>query len=1156
MNTQEYFKKLEEDVKEVYEIAEKARIQGLDPVDKVEIPLARSLAEKVVGLISTIYPQLTGSGIEDEIIKAEKEWGKLNTAVAFKIAEQIARQEFCKFSSLLEAIDAGIRVGFSYVTLGVVASPIEGYTKLELGKTKDGKEYFKAFFSGPIRSAGTTATCVALMLINHLREVFGFAKYDPTEEEIKRYWVENYDYHSRVTNLQYMPTEEEVLFLAKNLPIQIDGDRTEKREVSNHKNLERVDSNFIRGGMCLTFSEGLAQKAKKGMRLLKGVKEKGFESTGWDFLNDYIKLHEERDKGKKAESPTYINDLVAGRPIFGHPSKSGGFRFRYGRARNSGFSGNAVHPATMTISDGFIANGTQLKIEKPTKGCIVTSCDSIDGPIVKLSNGSVRKLDDFREAKKLYSDVEEIIYLGDFLVPFSDVANRNYNLIKAGYVEEWWGLDLREKDEEFSKEVDFLDVSFEKAVEISKKYNVPLYPKFIYYWTEISKEQFSELINWLKEARINKKIILPFNKSDRERFEVAKRALELLGIEHEVSIENVIIDNVGGKALFANLGLDYNLIDGEEVSFENVISPTSYKLEEEKSVLDSINDFSEFEIKDKAGTFVGSRMGRPEKAKLRKLTGSPNVLFPVGKEGGRLRSIQEACNVGKVKSSFPLFYCESCENETIYLVCESCGSKCKQMYYSPELGEKVFNVEEKHGKVLSYAYKALDINHYLDKSREKIGLAKSQMPILIKGVRGLSSSGKQTENLAKGILRAKYNLQVNKEGTIRFDGTEIPLVSFKPKEISVSIGKLKEIGYNEDIHGKELIDEDQILELKPHDIILPCVKETHEETADDVFIQVCHFVDDLLRDFYKLDSYHNIDEKEDLVGQLGVFMAPHNCAGVICRFIGFSNNLGILASPYMHAAVRRDCDGDEAAVMLLSDVLLNFSRAFLPSHRGGTQDAPLVLNAKIDAGEVDDQILDFELVNEYPLELYRLSEEGGHHSSEIKINTVELAMKNNENPFVNMGFTHNTDNFNDGVSCSTYKTLPTMREKVEHQMILVEKIRAADTSDTARLIIEKHFIRDMKGNLRSFSTQSFRCVGCNEIVRRPPLKGKCPKCGGKLIFTIHEGGIKKYLNFALELTEKYNLSLYLQQNIQLIKRYIDSIFGKELEKQEKLEQWF
>src|SRR3989338_1749605 len=91
--------------------------------------------------------------------------------------------------SLIEAarakgIDPGIRVGFSYVTLGVVSSPIEGFTELKLGQTIDGKEYFKAYFSGPIRSAGTTAGCVVLILIDYLREMFGFAKYDPTENEI------------------------------------------------------------------------------------------------------------------------------------------------------------------------------------------------------------------------------------------------------------------------------------------------------------------------------------------------------------------------------------------------------------------------------------------------------------------------------------------------------------------------------------------------------------------------------------------------------------------------------------------------------------------------------------------------------------------------------------------------------------------------------------------------------------------------------------------------------------------------------------------------------------------------------------------------------------------------------------------------------------
>ena len=286
-------------------------------------------------------------------------------------------------------------------------------------------------------------------------------------------------------------------------------------------------------------------------------------------------------------------------------------------------------------------------------------------------------------------------------------------------------------------------------------------------------------------------------------------------------------------------------------------------------------------------------------------------------------------------------------------------------------------------------------------------------------------------------------------------------------------------------------------------------------------------------------------------------MAPHNCAGVICRIIGFSNTQGLFASPYMHAAIRRDCDGDEAAVMLLMDVLLNFSLDFLPKHRGGTQDAPLVLNAKIDAGEVDDQIMDFEAVDVkgYPLELYQLAEMR-KHSSEIKIPNVKSLLKEGKDPFVNLGFTHDTDNFNDGVLCSSYKFLATMQEKLEHQMSLVEKIRAADTSDTARLVIDRHFIKDMKGNLRGFSMQNFRCVECNEILRRPPLSGVCPACNGKIIFTINEGGIKKYLEPALGLVEKYHLSTYMKQNIELIKRYIDSVFGRETEKQEALKKWF
>jgi len=1084
----------------------------------------------------------------------EAEYGKLDPTVAFKIAEEVAKQKFCEFATLVEAIDAGIRVGFAYFTIGVVSPPLEGFTELKLGKTKEGKDYFIAYFSGPIRAAGTTAGCIALMIIDYLRELFGYAKYDPSEEEVRRYVTENVDYHERISNLQYFPLEEEMAFLAKHLPIQISGEPTARLEVSNYKNLERVETNFVRGGMCLIFSEALAQKAKKGFRLLGMAKKNGIKSTGFDWIDEYLELHDKLTSGKSkggGGGAVYLKDLVAGRPIFGHPSRSGALRFRYGRGRVSGFSASSLHPATMAITDSFIATGTQLKIEKPTKGCVVTPCDSVDGPIVKLFNGSVKKIETIEEAKKYYPDVEEIIYLGDFLFPFSDVVNRGTSLVKPGYVEEWWNLELEKVG---GKVEDFYNVDFEEAVELSRKYRVPLHPKFIYYWTEISKEEFLNLIEWLKHSWINEKLILPFGKTEQEMFELGKRGLELLGIEHEVTIENVVLSRENSKAFLTSLGVELDF--GHEVLLKDYFDVKRFDLD--KDVLEIVNSVSDFVIKDKAGEFIGTRMGRPEKAKLRKLQGSPNVLFPVGREGGRFRSVQAACEVGKVRSSFPLNYCEDCKKETIYPICEVCGKKSRKMYYFYEGKEKSFESvkEEYEKKGLNYCSRDLEVKHYFDRAVERLGLAKSEVPLLVKGVKGTSSAEHSVEILEKGILRAKNNLQVNKDGTIRFDCTELPIVSFKPKEIEVSVEKLKEMGYDKDVYGKVLVNDSQILELMPHDVLIPSSPESHEERGDNVFMNICNFVDDELEKIYGLKRFHNIKERDDLIGQLGVFMAPHNVAGVVCRFIGFSNSLGVYASPYMHAAVRRDCDGDEAAIMLLSDVLLNFSRKFLPSHRGGTQDAPLVLNAKINAGEVDDAILDVEYSMGYPLELYEKAEKG-MHSSEVKgIVLCRDVLKEDLDPFVGLGFTHDTDNFNNSVICSAYKLLETMQDKVDHQMALVEKLRAVDTSDTARLIIERHFMRDMRGNLRKFSMQGFRCVECNEIMRRPPLSGVCLRCRGKLIFTIHEGGIKKYLEPALNLAEKYNLSNYLKQTLQITKDSIDSIFGKELEKQEALEKWF
>lgn len=1146
----EYFTEIENKVKVCYSIADQARRKGLDPMSKVEVPLASNLAEKVIGLISSVYPQLNDKKIVNRILELEKQYGPLDMAVAFKVAEEIAKEKFCKFESLQQAIDAGIRVGFCYITLGVVSSPIEGYTELKIQKTKNNEDYFVAYFSGPIRSAGTTAACMVLILIDYLRETFGYSKYDPDEREVKRYVTENYDYHERVTNLQYLPTEEEIIFLAQHIPVQIAGEPTEKKEVSNYKDLERVETNLIRGGMCLCFSEGLAQKAQKGLRLLRGLQEKGFKITGWEWLEDYVKIHKKREKGGADTSPTYIKDLVAGRPVFSHPSRSGGFRFRYGRSRVSGFSATSVHPATMGISSCFLSTGTQLKIEKPTKGCAITSCDRIDGPIVKLKNGSVKKIDNFEEAKKIYKDVEEIIYLGDLLFSLDDVMNRNYELVKPGYVEEWWALELGKAGGEVA---DSYNVSFDRAAELSEKYSIPLHPKHIFYWTQISYDDFLVLLDWLSHCAIAGKIILPYKKVEMERFSKGKRTLELIGLEHDVTTENVVLSEEVSKALLANLGIETSILEKLELNGE--IEKISGIIKDESSVLEAVNKISKYKIKDKAGTFIGARMGRPEKAKLRKLIGSPNALFPVGVEGGRLRSINEAVEQGTIKADFPIYLCPKCNKETIYFICEDCGQQCEELKYCPDCGQKfAFEKCPEHLKGQKFLTKRIDSKHYFSSAIKKLNMQQEEIPTLIKGVRGTSNADHVQENLAKGLLRAFFHLAVNKDGTIRYDMTELPITHFKPKEISASVIKLKELGYEKDINGKELENDNQILEIKPQDIVLPSCPDSGDEKADEVFLNIARFIDSLLFRFYGLKEYYNVKTREDLLGKMTVCMAPHNCAGVITRIIGFSKVQGLLASPYVHAAVRRDCDGDEVAVMLLLDVLLNFSRKFLPAHRGGTQDAPLVLNSRINAGEVDDQILDFCMVK-YPLEVYELAERG-EHSSKVNIENVRRRLKEGKSALSGIEFTHDCDDFNSGVRNSSYKALPTMKEKVEKQMELAEKLRAVDTGDVARLIIDRHFIRDIRGNLRRFSQQEFRCTGCNEKFRRPPLSGVCSKCQGKIIFTISEGSIIKYVEPAFSLAEKYDVPDYIRQTLELTRRFIESIFGREKEKQEALKKWF
>jgi DNA polymerase II large subunit len=236
------------------------------------------------------------------------------------------------------------------------------------------------------------------------------------------------------------------------------------------------------------------------------------------------------------------------------------------------------------------------------------------------------------------------------------------------------------------------------------------------------------------------------------------------------------------------------------------------------------------------------------------------------------------------------------------------------------------------------------------------------------------------------------------------------------------------------------------------------------------------------------------------------------------------------------------------------DGLLNFSKKFLGSSRGGTMDSPLILNAIINPAEVDDEVHSMETVWEYPYEFYKKAMEGVP-PYEVKMELVADRLGKPEQ-YRGLGFTHAGARLQDGPIHSTYTMLESIPEKVEAEVAIMRKVRAVNLKDAMERVILSHFIPDIYGNLRNFSRQKFRCVNCNESYRRVPLLGRCYECGGDLTLTIHRGGIEKYLDMAQQLAERFGLPNYLRQRLALVREEIASVFEDEKVQQKGIQDFF
>ncbi|MCR4368444.1 MAG: DNA polymerase II large subunit [archaeon] len=1122
--TRAYFSAVKKIVDRQYAVASRAKAKGMDISLEVECPPTLDLADRTEQIIGP-------KGVAKRFRELYEEFKGDRVKAIFQLFKEIIEKKVGDIPDDEKRLEQAVKTCLVLVTEGVVVAPLDGVPKVAISKNPDGSKYVDIYFAGPIRAAGGTATVFPLILGDYARQLMALDVYKPTEDEVERY-VEEINIYDEIITRQYKLKDDDVRKIIRGCPVCVNGEPTEEREVTTHKDLDRIPTNRVRGGMCLVVSEGVGLKAMKIMSLAKML------GLNWNWLQDIIKIGKGTGKEKEIKPNfNYLSRIAAGRPIFSYPSTTGGFRLRYGRSRNTCIMAKGIHPATMYLLDEFIAVGTQAKVERPGKSAEMFPADTIEGPTIRLKSGEVRQIKSAQEAIAVVGETEEILFLGDILIALGDFRKTAHPLMPVGYCEEWWKLELEQAMEKIGaidadmKSIldDPRHVDQNTAIQLSLQYQVPLHPKYIHYYSCMS---IDEAINLVEEVRVAEKTFLGNDLEELlfENKKETKTALENAGIPHSITGEKIRIAEEHAYSFLKTFG-----------------GMNSEKPDAALGVCEMLSRLCGIRIRDKAGSFIGLRMGRPEAAKPRKMVGDPMTLFPIGTYGGPTRSINKAAeNYKTIDAELAYFLNPQTKEMEQQQYNHVTGIRNELVRKCPKCGriQKAEKCTQCFSDTLGFEKRKVDVEKAIKQAAANL---KTTVPQLLKGVKGLINSNKIPEPLEKGILRARHSLHIFRDATIRYELLNAPITHFKPREIGLSIEKARELGYTKDYEGRELVSGEQLCEIFVQDMIV-------NEGAGDFFVGVTRFVDEELERFYGMEKMFSYEKKDDLIGELFLALAPHTSAAVVGRIIGYTKAKLNFAHPYFHLAKRRNADGDQDSIMLLMDALLNFSHSYLPSSRGGRMDAPLVFTVAINPQEIDDEVYEVETCKEYPLELYEKAQL--FSDPEIKSIPIIKDRLGTDRQYRGFGFTHHTDTFDEGPKASSYVTLKSMEDKMRAQALVQSKIRAVDKKDALERVLVSHFLPDIIGNARSFSKQVIRCSKCNTKYRRVPLAGKCLSCGEhNLILTIAQGSVRKYLSIARNMVADNNLSAYLSQRIELIEKEIDSVFTNEKSPQKSLSEF-
>ncbi len=1109
-----YYKDILGQYEAAQRIASIARAKGYDPTDAVESKTVFDLADRVNQMLRLDQFE----GLVDRLRELLHTTSKERAALA--ISQEIALGKFGALERH-EALNYGVRAGLAVMTDGVTVAPLEGISGVKIKQNDDNSDYASVSYAGPMRSAGGTEAGFSLVIADLTAKKLGLSNYRARQEEIDRFAEELRIYERDVGNFQYKVTDDDIRRAISNLPVEIDGIETDPIEVVVHRNLKRVATDRLRGGALRVLNDGVIGRANKLSKKLASL-----NIQGWEFLGQ-LKGGTQQTTNETEKAGAHFEEVISGRAVLSMPHSKGGFRLRYGRSTNTGLSTVGIHPAVASLLDYPVVTGTQVKVDMPGKAATIAFVDSIEGPTILTKDGSLVRVSSVSQAEVLHDALQKIIDLGDVLISYGDFLENNKALPPSPYVPEWWAQDLNRALKSVAGAPEMLaiaGVSRERASEllasplapptaaeavvISKALGIPLHPHYTPRFDRVGPPELAEL---RKNARLEGPDVI-INAADPHTRWILNTCL----IEHRMEGDVAVTSGPTSLVLRTLLRL---------AEPEFLVSP------EEP---DYIKGLSGIQLGRQSTTTIGVRVGRPEKAMVRRMKPPVHTLFPVGQEGGPMRDVFTAAKAGRVEIDVVNMFCPKCNERRMVSRCDVCGSPTVPFRACPRCGTTTEDdaCPNCRTKTLPYSKMSFDFRSKLEAIRMKIPHNPAKP---VKGVRGLTSVSKVPEPLEKGIIRSRHDTYVYKDGTLRIDVTNEPLTHFRPKDVKADISTLIRLGYSHDADGNPLQREDQTVELKPQDVIVPA------EIADDL-VRMAQWVDDELQNLYGLEPFYNANRPNDLLGKLVIGLAPHTSVGVAGRIVGFSATQVCFANPFWHSAKRRDCDGDGDSLLLLLDSLLNFSLQYVPAQIGGFMDTPLLIQPVILPSEVDEQAHNFDIAPAYPLEFYEKTQSAPPASSVADMIERIGSRLESDTQFDGYGFTHPTNSLTIKRSRGSYSTLRTLNEKISKQIEVASLIEAVSTRDVVESIIKTHLIRDIMGNAKKYATQAFKCKSCGLTMRRPPLSWRCSNCGGDIKGTLTRASVEKYLYIAQRLARDYDVDPYLKSRLDMLQRELDQLF--------------